>query len=131
MSGSKAAWETRMARILLADDDPAIREMVARTLLGDGHSVTACADGHDALERLLATTDRFDLLLSDVEMPGLDGISLAERATAAGPHLRILLMSGFAGGPERARALTRAPVRFISKPFTLEQIRSAVRTALA
>jgi CheY-like chemotaxis protein len=120
-----------MSRILLVDDEAAMREVVNRALSADGHAITACLDGEDALDRLTRTPDRFELLLSDVEMPGLDGVALAERAAAAAPHLRILLMSGFAGGPERARALATFSVRFIAKPFTLEEIRSAVRAALA
>jgi two-component system cell cycle response regulator CpdR len=120
-----------MARILVVDDDPANLEMVSRALKGDGHEVVACEEGQDALAHLLAAPAEFDLLVSDMQMPGLDGVALAKRAVAASPRLRIVLMSGFAGGVERARTIKGAAVRFLSKPFTLEQVRSEVRAALA
>jgi two-component system cell cycle response regulator CpdR len=120
-----------MARILLVDDDPATLEMVSRALAGDGHQVIVCQEGQDALDRLSAAPEAFDLLVSDLQMPGLDGVSLAQGAVAISPHLRIVLMSGFIGGVHRASGIKGATVRFLSKPFTLEAIRSEVRAALA
>jgi CheY-like chemotaxis protein len=120
-----------MAHILLADDDPVTLDMLGRALAADGHKVTVAQDGQEACDRLLAAPGSFDLMISDVEMPGLDGITLAERAFAAVPQLRIILMSGFAAGVDRAGKVRTAGVRFISKPFTLEQVRAEVRAALA
>jgi CheY-like chemotaxis protein len=120
-----------MARILLVDDDPATLEMVNRALAGDGHQMIICHDGQDALDRLLAAPEAFDLLVSDLQMPGLDGVRLAQRAVATSPRLRIVLMSGFIGGIDRANRIKGAAVRFLSKPFTLEAIRAEVRAALA
>jgi DNA-binding NtrC family response regulator len=93
--------------------------------------LVVCQEGQEALDQLLAAPAAFDLLVSDMQMPGLDGVALAERAVAAAPHLRIVLMSGFTGGMERAHAIKGAAARFLSKPFTLEQIRAEVRAALA
>jgi two-component system cell cycle response regulator CpdR len=123
--------EGPMARILLVDDDPTTLDMVNRALAGDGHQVIVCQEGQDALDRLLAAPATFDLLVSDLQMPGLDGVGLAQRAVAASPRLRIVLMSGFIGGVDRAHAIKGAAVRFFSKPFTLEEIRAEVRAALA
>lgn len=120
-----------MARILLADDDPTALDLVARALTGDGHEVVRCQDGHEAVQQLLDAPATFDLLLSDVEMPGLDGIELARRAAEAAPRLRILLMSGFSGGNDRFERLGIPVAGFVSKPLSLEQIRAAVRSALA
>jgi len=120
-----------MARILLVDDDPTTLDLVNRALVGDGHQVVVCHEGQDALDRLLAAPAAFDLLVSDLQMPGLDGVSLAQRATAASPRLRVVLMSGFIGGVDRVRTIKGAAVRFFSKPFTLEAIRAEVRAALA
>jgi len=119
-----------MARILLADDDAATRELISRALTSDGHQIILTQDGQEAIDKLLADTAAVDLLISDVEMPGLDGIALAERALAAAPALRVLLISGFEGGLDRAGRLPSARVRKVSKPLTLEQIRAEVRGLL-
>jgi two-component system, cell cycle response regulator CpdR len=119
-----------MARILLADDDAAARDLVQRALASDGHDVTATHDGVEALERLQGGAD-FELLISDVQMPGLDGIELIEKALAITPKMRVILMSGFSDELERAKHLKSKIAGQISKPFTLEQVRAAARAALA
>jgi two-component system cell cycle response regulator CpdR len=119
-----------MARILLADDDASARDLVQRALASDGHNVVATHDGAEALEQLQASGP-FDLLISDVQMPGVDGIELIEKAVAAAPKMRVILMSGFAGELDRAKHLRSKIAREISKPFTLEQVRAVVKAALA
>ena len=118
-----------MARILLADDDASARDLVQRALASDGHNVVATHDGAEALEQLQASGP-FDLLISDVQMPGVDGIELIEKAVAAAPKMRVILMSGFAGELDRAKHLRSKIAREISKPFTLEQVRAVVKVAL-
>jgi CheY-like chemotaxis protein len=119
-----------MARILLADDDAAARDLVQRALASDGHSVVATHDGQEALEKLQSGAT-FDLLISDVQMPAVDGIELIEKAVAIAPGMRVILMSGFAGELDRAAHLKSKIAYVISKPFTLEQVRGVVRSALA
>jgi CheY-like chemotaxis protein len=119
-----------MARILLADDDQATRELVKRALESDGHQVEVTQDGAEALERLKSDAGTVDVLVSDVHMPGLDGIALAERAIGAVPALKILFMSGFTEQLERARKVEAKRLGVLSKPFTLEQIRVSVRALL-
>ena len=119
-----------MARILLADDDAAARDLVQRALVGDGHDVVATHDGAEALEQLQGGA-RFELLISDVQMPGVDGIELIEKALAIAPGMRVILMSGFTGELDRAKHLKSKIAREISKPFTLEQVRGVVRAVLA
>lgn len=119
-----------MARILLADDDETTRDLVRRALEADGHAVEMTQDGTEALERLAAAPANLDVLVSDVHMPGIDGIELARRAIEATPALKLLLMSGFAEELGRARALPTTSLAVITKPFTLEQMRSAVRDLL-
>lgn len=119
-----------MAHILLADDDQATRDLVKRALVSDGHTVDLTQDGAEALATL-AAQDGFDVLVSDVHMPGLDGIALARRAIESRPGLKLLLMSGFAEELERAQALASPNLGVIMKPFTLEQVRAAVRALLA
>ncbi len=73
---------------------------------------------------------KFDVLVSDVEMPLLDGVALAQRALKQ-PNLRVLLMSGFAEQLDRAKSLKSAQVAVLSKPFSLEDVRASVRKLLA
>ena len=118
-----------MARILLADDDGAVRELIARGLNTDGHDVVIAEDGTEALEQIRSGSG-FDLLISDVEMPGLDGISLVEAGRAAQPALRVLMVSGFAEQLQRADGIDGARVQTLLKPFALADIRAAVKAAL-
>jgi two-component system, cell cycle response regulator CpdR len=118
-----------MARILLADDDAATRDLVRRALEADGHSVHVTQDGSEALE-CVEGSQKFDVLVSDVEMPLLDGVALAQRALKQ-PNLRVLLMSGFAEQLDRAKALKSSQVAILSKPFSLEDVRASVRKLLA
>ena len=119
-----------MARILLADDDKATRELVKRALEAEGHAVDVTQDGAEALEKLKAAPDAVDVLVSDVHMPGIDGIDLAGQAVAARPGLKVLFMSGFPEELERAKAVKAARIGVLTKPFTLEQVRAAVRSLI-
>ena len=119
-----------MARILIADDDKASLEFVRRALQQDGHQVAAVEDGSEALATLTGSPGQFDLLVTDISMPGLDGISLAQKLAAATPALDVLLMSGLTSELERAKGLG-GRIRTLPKPFTLEQIRDEVRKILA
>ena len=119
-----------MARILLAEDDDAVRDLVARALAEDGHELTAAADGAAALDALDRRDGEFDLLLTDVKMPVLDGIALALAAGRDHPDVAIMLMTGYADQRERAHGLDALVHDVINKPFSVEQIKGAVREAL-
>jgi two-component system, cell cycle response regulator CpdR len=120
-----------MARILIAEDEESLCAMCARALVGDGHEVKAARDGAEALDLLAGEQGRFDLLLTDVRMPVMDGIALALAAARDFPDLTILLMTGFADQRERAQGLDAIIHDVIAKPFTLAVLRGAVSEALA
>ena len=120
-----------MARVLLADDDAAMREVASRVLGSDGHTVVVAQDGQEALEQASTARPPFDILVTDVQMPVLDGISLAEQLLAARPGLRVVLMSGMQSEISRADRLKSSTTHFLMKPFTLDQLRAVVRRALA
>lgn len=120
-----------MARILLADDEEPVRALIARALAEDGHEVIATADGVEALDRLAKDGGRFDLLLTDVKMPAMDGIALALAAARDHPNVVILLMTGYADQRERAHGLDALIHDVIAKPFSNQEIRAAVKEALA
>jgi len=119
-----------MAKILVAEDDDVIRDMVVRALSDDGHLLTAASDGAAALDALNRRGGDFDLLLTDVKMPVMDGIALALAAGRDHPDVAIVLMTGFADQRERAHGLDALVHDVIAKPFTVDQIKGAVREAL-
>ncbi len=119
-----------MARILLAEDDSAVRDFVRRALEMDGHDVTAVHDGGEALERLTSPLDDYDLLLADIRIPVMDGIALELQVARDRPEMPVLLMTGYARQRERAYGLDTLIRGVLQKPFTLEQVTAEVRNAL-
>jgi CheY-like chemotaxis protein len=126
-----------MARILLAEDDKAVQSFVSRALAHRGHTVRAVDDGLQALEALDESGSEagdeagFDLLITDIVMPGLDGIALALKVARDCPDLPILMMTGYSAERQRAHNLEELICRVITKPFNLEQIGKAVEEVLA
>jgi two-component system cell cycle response regulator CpdR len=119
-----------MARILIAEDEEALRSFIARALKQDGHTVTTASDGAEALDVLTRERGAFELLLTDIRMPVMDGIALALAAARDHPAVTIMLMTGFADQRERAHGLDALIHDVIAKPFSLATIRSAVNGAL-
>jgi two-component system cell cycle response regulator CpdR len=119
-----------MAKILIAEDDEAIRTLVVRALREDGHDLTATADGAAALDALSEHNGEFDLLLTDVKMPVMDGVDLAFAAGLGHPQIAIMMMTGYADQRERAHGLDAFVYDVIAKPISVEQIKGAVREAL-
>jgi DNA-binding response OmpR family regulator len=120
-----------MAKILLAEDDDNVRQFVERALVHSGHEVVAAEDGGLAAEIVAARPDAFDLLLSDIKMPVMDGIALALEVAARYPRMPIVLMTGFADQRERAHGLEALVYDVILKPFTLADLIAKVADALA
>ena len=119
-----------MARILIAEDEESIRNLVTRALRQDGHEVSTASDGAEALDLLTREKGAFELLLTDIRMPVMDGIALALAAARDYPELTILLMTGYADQRERAHGLDALIHDVLTKPFTLATMRSAVNGAL-
>jgi CheY-like chemotaxis protein len=120
-----------MPRVLIADDEASMRALVARAIAMDGHETVTAQDGAEALDILIRERGAFDLLLSDIQMPIMDGIALALSAARDFPDLTILLMTGFADQRERASNLEALVHDVITKPFSVADIRTAVADALA
>jgi len=120
-----------MPKILIADDEDSMRQLVARAIAMDGHQTVTAQDGAEALEILTRADGAFDLLLTDIQMPIMDGIALALSAARDFPDLTILLMTGFADQRERASNLNALVHDVVTKPFSVADIRTAVADALA
>jgi len=120
-----------MARILIAEDEAGLRSLVARALALDAHDVVTAKDGAAALDLLTRTQGAFELLLTDIRMPVMDGIALALATARDHPRIGILLMTGHADQRERDCGLEALIHNVIAKPFSLGAIRSAVKEAIA
>ena len=120
-----------MARILIAEDDDNVRRFVAAALTMSGHDVKEAEDGGLAAEIMADENGQFDLLLSDIKMPVMDGICLALDVGATFPDVPIVLMTGFADQRERASGLDALIYDVIPKPFSLADLLSKVEDALA
>lgn len=108
-----------MIRILLAEDDPAMRTYLGRALENAGYSVASVGDGAEALT--LLKTEIFDLLLSDIVMPEMDGIELAQKCNELSPNTKVMFITGFAAVALRAgRDAPKA--KMLSKPFHLKDL---------
>ena len=118
-----------MARILIAEDETSVREFVGRALQVDDHVVTMVEDGAKALGAL--ENETFDLLLADIRMPVLDGVSLALKVSKEHPALPILLMTGYAKELQRAKNLDALIHGVLQKPFSLQQICDAAAEAIS
>ncbi len=114
------------ARVLVVDDEPIVRELVCRILACSGLDAVAAADGAEALRHFRTGGPAIDLVISDVQMPGISGIELAHRLRAERPGVSILLISGKV--PEE-QADFRFP--FLPKPFTPNVLLEQVRRLLA
>jgi len=118
-----------VARILVVEDEESVRDFVSRVLTMHGHSVLMAHDGAEAVD--LMRSNHFDMLLSDIAMPLMDGISLALKVRATRPHVPILLMTGFADERQRAHNLSLLIEGLLTKPFNMDQLLTAVNKALA
>ncbi|WP_010162838.1 MULTISPECIES: cell cycle two-component system response regulator CpdR [unclassified Sphingomonas] len=108
-----------MIRILLAEDDRVMREYLTRALERSGYSVAAVDRGTAAIP--LLEEERFDLLLTDIVMPEMDGIELAQKASEMAPDLRVMFITGFAAVTLKAgKSMPQA--RVLSKPFHLRDL---------
>jgi two-component system cell cycle response regulator CpdR len=118
-----------MAQILLAEDDESLRRFLAAALAKAGHQVTHFGDGTSAFECL--KEDRFDLLLTDIVMPGMDGIELAKRAADMDASLRIMFITGFAAVALHPSSQAPKQAKVLSKPFHLREIVQEVERMIA
>ena len=129
MSLNNSASDDGKISVLVAEDNPSVREFIVRSLFSAGHKVAAVGDGHEALEAM--SREKFNVLVTDIVMPNIDGIALAMKATRLFPDLKIVMISGYAQERMRAHNLEALVHKIIAKPFSLEEICAAVNNALA
>jgi two-component system cell cycle sensor histidine kinase/response regulator CckA len=115
--------------ILVAEDEPSVRDLILTTLRRNGFSALSAADGREAMQLIEVAGRRIDLVVSDVVMPGIDGVELAKLARATRPSLPIILMSGY-GQWQLPPDSGLGDVHRLEKPFTARQLTSAIQVAL-
>src|SRR5688572_19273305 len=117
-----------MARILIVDDQEIMRDPLVATLAAEKHEVAGVGDGAVALSRLEA--ERFDLMITDLRMPRMDGIALLEEARKLRPDMPVVLMTAHASVPTAVDAMKKGAYDYIQKPFDAEEIRLLVERTL-
>ena len=118
-----------MTRILLAEDDESLRGFLGRALERAGYEVRSCADGEEALVAL--DDGAWDLLLTDIVMPGVDGIEVARQCAARDPKTQIMFITGFAAVALAAGERAPAGAKVLSKPVHLREIVAEVERMMA
>ncbi|MBI3075647.1 MAG: response regulator [Deltaproteobacteria bacterium] len=108
------------ARVLVVDDHPEMAELLGQYLSGEGYEVEICRDGKAALGRLRA--QRYDLVLTDLKMPGTDGLAVAREARAMDPEVRLVIMTGYGSVESAVEALKVGANDYLRKPFTLPEV---------
>ena len=115
-------------RVLVVDDEPDVLQICERILTAEGFSVTTVSNGFEAVQ--LAGAERFDLLLTDIKMPGMDGLDVAEAARSVNPNLVCVTMTGYSTMDTAIEALKLGVEEFIIKPFSASDLVSAIGRAL-
>lgn len=110
-----------MAHILLAEDDHSTRQFLTGAIEKAGHTVIACADGLEGA-KALEGGQAFDLLLTDIVMPGMDGIELSALARKAFPDIKVMMITGFAAMATGGKDENGQAAKIISKPFHLGSV---------
>jgi DNA-binding NtrC family response regulator len=113
-------------RILVVEDEDKLRRVIELQLMGEGHEVTTAASAEDALRKL----ESMDLVLTDLKMPGMDGLTLLERLGKELPSIPVIVMTAFGNVETAVEAMKRGAVDFLQKPFSLDHLTTVVAKAL-
>jgi excisionase family DNA binding protein len=116
------------ARVLVADDEESIREMLARTLALAEYEVETVPDGRAALDRL--RLERFDLLITDLRMPGIDGLAMIREARRLQPHLPVVIITGYSTEASAIEAINLGVSGYLTKPFRVPKVLTVAARAL-
>lgn len=117
---------TSRPRVLIADDEPDMRALLDELCRARGFSATLAVDGRRAIEAITAATEPFDVVVTDVQMPGADGFSVLAAARSAMPEARVLLITGYGTEADRLRALRSGASEYLLKPASIVTIGAAL-----
>src|SRR6266540_5214281 len=108
--------------VLVVDDEPDVRDLLAEYFQGRGFHVTSTADGRTALAAIAQTPSRFALIVTDLQMPGADGLAVLRAARAANPSVYVVIITGYASLDSAVEAVRLGAYDYLTKPFSLGQI---------
>jgi CheY-like chemotaxis protein len=116
-------------KVLVVDDDPVIRHSFDRVLAGKGYIVVSAENGQEALNK--AAKEEYDAVFTDIRMPGVDGIEVAEQLRARRPWTPVVIITGYGSPENEARAVAAGVKGFLHKPLSPETIEKSVAAAVA
>jgi CheY-like chemotaxis protein len=116
-------------KVLVVDDDPAVRKSIDRVLTNKGYAVITAQNGEEALRKL--NEEKYDLVYTDIRMPGIDGLEVAEQVKARKPWTPVVIITGYGTDAAEARAKAAGVSSFMHKPLSPEMIEDSARDALA
>lgn len=117
-----------MEKILVVDDEQSLREVLSIMLKRTGYAVTSAADGEEAIE--LLNKDIFDLVITDLRMPKIDGMEVLKAAKSASPETVVLLITAFASADSAVEAMKQGAYDYLTKPFQVDEVQLIIRNAL-
>lgn len=117
-----------MARILIAEDEPSIASLIEKGLVASGHSATIVVDGTEAIQA--AASGRFDLLLLDLSLPGIDGYGVLNDLRSRGSTIPVVILTGRGDQHDLAAGLERGADDYIRKPFRFAELLARIRARL-
>jgi CheY-like chemotaxis protein len=116
-------------KVLVVDDDPAVRKSIDRVLTGKGYAVITAENGEEAMRKL--NEEKYDLVYTDIRMPGMSGLEVAEQVKARKPWTPVVIITGYGTDAAQARAKAAGVSSFVHKPLSPEMIEDSARDALA
>ncbi len=128
LRGEESQGKPLEPRVLVVDDDPLVRDIIVESIRGLGYSVDWSGNGLDALERNLAQP--YDLIVTDMLMPGLDGLSLIKNLNIQGSSSDVIVITGYGSIENAVECMKAGALDYLIKPFTIEQIQMAVRKSI-
>ncbi len=120
---------TATRKVLVVDDDPAVRKSIDRVLTGKGYAVITAENGEEAMRKL--GEEKYDLVYTDIRMPGMSGLDVAEQVKARKPWTPVVIITGYGTDAAQARAKAAGVSSFVHKPLSPETIEDSARDALA
>jgi len=117
-------------RVLVVDDEASIRDLLAKTLALAEYEVDTASDGTAALDRLRERRGQYDLMIADLRMPGMDGLSLIREVKHVNPNLPIIIVTGFSTESSAIEAVNLGVAGYLTKPFRVPQVLAAAAKAL-